>query len=110
MATPGWYPDPAGRPGAFRYWDGQAWGADLSEHPYAAPPGGVAPSTAPGFQSSEIDLRMHPTAYGAAPTADQGGPTGPTTAQLWLLLLATVVATAVVAVVTFFLVGALLDG
>lgn len=105
MATPGWYPDPAGRPGAFRYWDGQTWGADLSEHPYAAPPGGVPAPTAGGFQSSEIDLRMQPGAYGAAPAP---GPTGPTTAQLWLLLLATVVATLVVGILTFLAVGALL--
>ncbi|MDN6798045.1 MAG: DUF2510 domain-containing protein, partial [Propionibacterium sp.] len=23
MPTPGWYPDPAGTPGLYRYWDGQ---------------------------------------------------------------------------------------
>ncbi|WP_155489319.1 DUF2510 domain-containing protein, partial [Propionibacterium freudenreichii] len=22
MPTPGWYPDPAGTPGLYRYWDG----------------------------------------------------------------------------------------
>ncbi|MDO9494328.1 MAG: DUF2510 domain-containing protein, partial [Nocardioides sp.] len=41
MATPGWYPDPAGQPGAFRYWDGQAWGADVTDNPHAAAPGGA---------------------------------------------------------------------
>ena len=24
-AQPGWYPDPSGQPGSFRYWDGTRW-------------------------------------------------------------------------------------
>lgn len=43
MATPGWYPDPAGQPGAFRYWDGSAWGEELRGDPFGAPPAGAAP-------------------------------------------------------------------
>ncbi|MDO5501145.1 MAG: DUF2510 domain-containing protein [Propionibacteriaceae bacterium] len=39
MSAPGWYPDPGGQPGMFRYWDGQAWSAALSPNPQAAPPG-----------------------------------------------------------------------
>ncbi|MDR1807154.1 MAG: DUF2510 domain-containing protein [Propionibacteriaceae bacterium] len=35
---PGWYPDPGGEPGQFRYWDGQAWSTALSPTPYAPPP------------------------------------------------------------------------
>lgn len=44
MATPGWYPDPAGRPGHFRFWDGDRWGDDTSDDPYAE---GQAPRSAP---------------------------------------------------------------
>lgn len=32
MPSAGWYPDPSGSPGAYRYWDGTAW----TEHTYAA--------------------------------------------------------------------------
>lgn len=32
MPSAGWYPDPSGSPGAYRYWDGAAW----TEHTYAA--------------------------------------------------------------------------
>ncbi len=48
-ATAGWYPDPGGQPGLFRYWDGRAWSAATTDHPAAAPPPaplGAAP-TAP---------------------------------------------------------------
>ncbi|MBS43708.1 MAG: hypothetical protein CMH83_11225 [Nocardioides sp.] len=54
MATPGWYPDPAGQPGAFRFWDGSTWTDDLADHPYGPPPGGAStpppppPPGAPG--------------------------------------------------------------
>ncbi|QDP98255.1 DUF2510 domain-containing protein [Microlunatus elymi] len=38
MASAGWYPDPGGQPGMYRYWDGQSWSAALSASPTAAPP------------------------------------------------------------------------
>ncbi len=42
MAQPGWYPDPGGQQGMFRYWDGSAWTQQLSANPGGAPsaPGG----------------------------------------------------------------------
>ncbi|MEL4359054.1 MULTISPECIES: DUF2510 domain-containing protein [unclassified Luteococcus] len=47
MSMPGWYPDPAGAPGRFRYWDGSAWSAETTDNPgqtrpvaFAAPTGG----------------------------------------------------------------------
>lgn len=40
MAQPGWYPDPGGRPGQFRYWDGSGWSASTSATP--------ASTTSPG--------------------------------------------------------------
>lgn len=37
-SAPGWYPDPGGRPGHYRYWDGRAWSAATTTHPSAPPP------------------------------------------------------------------------
>jgi hypothetical protein len=37
-AAPGWYPDPAGEPGRYRFWDGRSWGPDTTDRPDAAPP------------------------------------------------------------------------
>ncbi|HJY46519.1 MAG TPA: DUF2510 domain-containing protein, partial [Propionibacteriaceae bacterium] len=37
-ANPGWYPDPGGGKGLFRYWDGKAWSAATSPNPSAPPP------------------------------------------------------------------------
>ena len=37
-ASPGWYPDPGGGAGLFRYWDGKAWSAAVSPNPSAPPP------------------------------------------------------------------------
>ena len=37
MSEPGWYPDPGGRPGHYRFWDGRAWGlSTTSELPGVA--------------------------------------------------------------------------
>ena len=38
MAVPGWYPDPAGAPGRFRYWDGHAWSAQTTNDTNTPPP------------------------------------------------------------------------
>ncbi|MGI3786612.1 MAG: DUF2510 domain-containing protein, partial [Janthinobacterium lividum] len=43
MSTPGWYPDPGGRPGHYRLWDGRGWG--LSTTP--DPPGGSSAGPPP---------------------------------------------------------------
>jgi hypothetical protein len=37
-ANPGWYPDPGGGQGLFRYWDGKSWSAATSPNPSAPPP------------------------------------------------------------------------
>lgn len=39
MTNAGWYPDPAGSPGAYRYWDGQQWSEQTSTDPYGAASG-----------------------------------------------------------------------
>ncbi|EPH02529.1 hypothetical protein HMPREF1531_01837 [Propionibacterium sp. oral taxon 192 str. F0372] len=37
MSTSGWYPDPTGAPGRFRYWDGSSWGSSTSSTPAGEP-------------------------------------------------------------------------
>lgn len=36
MPEPGWYPDPGGAPGQFRFWNGSAWSSETSTSPGAA--------------------------------------------------------------------------
>lgn len=40
MATNGWYPDPGGTPGRFRYWDGTNWSQETTSDPRTPPPAG----------------------------------------------------------------------
>lgn len=90
MATPGWYPDPAGRPGAYRFWDGQAWGSDVTDNPFggsqATTPGPVAPANPfdpmdaptapPGSQSEQTSVtptyQSYDRGYGQQPDPRQG--------------------------------------
>jgi len=37
VSTPGWYPDPSGAPGRFRYWDGRAWSQQTTDRPGPRP-------------------------------------------------------------------------
>ena len=46
MSNPGWYPDPGGQAGKFRYWDGSVWSGRLTSNPQEPPPPpGSAPAT-----------------------------------------------------------------
>ena len=47
MSTPGWYPDPGGAPGRFRFWDGTHWAAGTVANPYTAPIPAAPPRPAP---------------------------------------------------------------
>lgn len=40
MSTPGWYPDPSGAPGRFRYWDGRSWSQQTTDQPGGQPSDG----------------------------------------------------------------------
>jgi len=42
-AGPGWYPDPAGEPNLYRYWDGNTWSPETTNNPASRPPGSPAP-------------------------------------------------------------------
>lgn len=39
MSKAGWYPDPGGQPGKYRYWDGTTWSPTVTDNPYSPPPG-----------------------------------------------------------------------
>ena len=73
---PGWYPDPAGQPNRFRYWDGQQWSEVTTDNPYLPPPpppGAVPPPQQPSDQPAAGE----PTA--AAPS--EPGPEQETSGQ-----------------------------
>ena len=45
MSPGGWYPDPEGTPGRYRYWDGSAWSTVTTNDPvHTAAPGGTPPA------------------------------------------------------------------
>lgn len=58
MATPGWYKDPSGQPGHFRWWDGRSWSQQTTTNPASLPhgpvgvPGMGAPGTGPAGSGS----------------------------------------------------------
>lgn len=65
-ATAGWYPDPGGGPGLYRYWDGQAWSAATTPDPSSAPPpqGIVNPGSAAGTAGSTAHAHYGQGGYG----------------------------------------------
>lgn len=48
MAVSGWYPDPSGAPGRYRYWDGTRWSAETTDDPGSPPPFAGADPSADG--------------------------------------------------------------
>ena len=47
MTQAGWYPDPAGQPQTYRYWDGTSWSQETTSNPYAPPPAPAGPPVPP---------------------------------------------------------------
>jgi len=83
MAQKGWYPDPGGAPGMFRYWDGAAWSEVVSPTPLPGPPSQYgAPTPTPGAwdgtQPLSVGGRSDPYQAGPQPTPYQSS--GPSTA------------------------------
>ncbi len=77
MAQQGWYPDPGGQAGMFRYWDGQTWSPTISPVPLPGPP---TPAGGPAVPSGPPPLLTGATGASAPSSApDQGGydPTQP---------------------------------
>ncbi len=66
-ATSGWYPDPGGGQGLYRYWDGRAWSAATTTDPASAPPpqGLVNPGSAVGTAGATAHANYGQGAYGA---------------------------------------------
>lgn len=69
-APPGWYPDPAGAPGRYRFWNGQVWGSETTDHPGAAHP--QAPTTQP-----QLGPTGAPRAWGGGQAQAGGVPSQP---------------------------------
>lgn len=67
MTQPGWYTDPSGQPGMFRWWDGSTWTTHVSPNP-SSPAPGLAPSQ-PAPPAGSLPIRE----------AQQGRPAGPYT-------------------------------
>ena len=72
-ATAGWYPDPGGGQGLYRYWDGQAWSAATTANPASAPPpqGIVNPGSAAGTAGASAHANYGQGSYGGG-TYGQG--------------------------------------
>ncbi|MFC7620487.1 DUF2510 domain-containing protein [Microlunatus sp. GCM10028923] len=75
MSTAGWYPDPDGTSGRYRYWDGQSWSATTTTDPRTDPPAAGVPRRASGMAavgstaepSRAIDPGYQPARAAAAP-------------------------------------------
>ena len=65
-ATAGWYPDPGGGQGLYRYWDGRAWSAATTGNPAsAAPPQGIVnPGSAAGTSGASAHANYGQGTYG----------------------------------------------
>jgi len=52
----GWYPDPGGEPGRYRYWDGSGWSSTTSDDPSHPPPRASGPKRAGGRSPARLGL------------------------------------------------------
>jgi Protein of unknown function (DUF2510) len=72
-ANPGWYPDPGGGQGLFRYWDGKAWSAAVSPNPSAPPPRQGLPGPGTPQQSAQPYGQGGQPPYGQSPYGQDYG-------------------------------------
>lgn len=70
----GWYPDPGGQPGLYRFWDGRAWSAATTNNPSSAPPPQGLGQSAPQAQQGQGHNPYAP--QGGRPQQGAGGPQG----------------------------------
>ena len=67
-AKAGWYPDPGGVAGLFRYWDGKAWSAATSPNPSAPPPTlGFGSSATSAQPATGLTASQEPRGLGSGP-------------------------------------------
>ncbi len=73
-AKAGWYPDPGGGQGLYRYWDGKAWSAATSPNPKAPAPsiGLTGPAGARPGSSGQTPYQPGGQVYGTSGYASQG--------------------------------------
>lgn len=104
----GWFPDPAGHPGGYRWWDGSVWTRVLTDDPAAAEPGrellpaGAGGTDAPAGQAPVDNTAVSgrlvvPPGYEAA--IRTGARTRPMTGRILLAVAAVVVTAALVMLV-----------
>jgi hypothetical protein len=76
-AKAGWYPDPGGAQGLYRYWDGKAWSAATSPNPGAPPPNQGLSSIGQPSAGTPTSLGQTGSGYGPGgqPTYGAGTPT-----------------------------------
>ncbi len=92
MSTAGWYPDPGGAPGMYRYWDGTAWSPSVVPFPPAAPAGPSAAGQASAGQPFQSRTPpRNPFAGGAAPAASDRRRGGGLQGLAWWALIGAVV-------------------
>ncbi|HEU5485041.1 MAG TPA: DUF2510 domain-containing protein [Microlunatus sp.] len=103
MSAPvGWYPDPAGAPGRFRFWDGRRWSQETTDRPDAAPPPPAAGVLSAGPHQVRTGLQK-PAAVTPVPPKRPWG--------WWLAAAAALVALVVIAALVVRSVGGqLVDG
>lgn len=120
VTSAGWYPDPAGQPNTYRYWNGQSWSQETTGNPASPPPG--APPYQPYGQPSLPQQPTPPAAYGqrgyGQPGYGQGGygappppppPTGGGSGKVIAIVVAAVVLLAALGTGAFFVVRSLDD-
>lgn len=69
VTNAGWYPDPAGAPDTYRYWDGQAWSQMTTTQPSGGGAASSAPATPPAPPATPPAPEVPPTAATALPPA-----------------------------------------
>jgi Protein of unknown function (DUF2510) len=63
MAVAGWYPDPAGVPGRYRYWDGSNWSTVTSDDPRRPRPAESRASSSPPSEPSNAEPPNQPARW-----------------------------------------------
>ena len=62
MTQAGWYPDPGGQHGMFRWWDGRAWTTHITPNQFSPAPGAPAPGTMP-IREAQASTGQTPYSY-----------------------------------------------
>ncbi len=97
----GWYPDPGGQPGLYRWWTGSAWSEAVTPNPQGTPPPTPAGQSPTGYGPST----SHGTAGGTGAAPDYSYPKQKRKGALAWWLVAGAAVLAVVVVVAFVVRG-----